>query len=731
VRWLACALVFVACQRDARPARGQLPGAEPFEPELAARIAPHAGQARFTNRLVLERSPYLLQHAHNPVDWRPWGPEALAAAQRLDRPILLSIGYSTCHWCHVMERESFEDVEIATAINRGFIAIKVDREERPDLDRAYLAAVQQLTGSGGWPLTVFLLPDGRPFFGGTYFPPRDGERGRGKGLLSILAQLAAAYREEGPTLAARAAQLVAELDRPAPRGEVPGAAAIQAAVGELARSFDRTWGGWGRAPKFPRPSVIDLLLQHHRRTGDAGSLEMAVTTLERIAAGGIHDHVGGGFHRYATDDKWRVPHFEKMLYDNAQLASTYLAAYQVTGRADFATVARTTLDYLVREMRAPNGGFYAASDADSDGHEGSYFVWSAAELDRVAGDDAPIVREVFGVTVGGNFERGTNILWRPSSPAEVAERSRRTPEELDRAVARALPKLRAARERRARPAIDHKQLIAWNGLAISAFARAALILDDARYLEVARQVARYLLDKGRAGGLAHAIVGDAAVGTGFLDDHAFLIAALLDLYEVDPDLGWVREAIALQRAQDAGFADPAGGYRFTSGHHESLAVQGGLDHDDAVPAGTSIAAANLLRLSELTGDDSYRTKAAGTFAASGVLLARAPGAVPKLLGALDFQLDQPKQIVLVAAAGAPSSETSALLARVRRAYVPNRVLVQVTEGDRAAQQVIPLVEGKPARGGRPTAYVCVGTHCEQPTGDPDQLSAQLAKVAPY
>ena len=725
MRWLLV-FVLIACQRD-RKASSELPGAEPFEPTVASAVAAKKGDAKYTNRLILERSPYLLQHAHNPVDWRPWGDSALAAAKRLNRPILLSIGYSTCHWCHVMEHESFEDVEIATAINQEFIAIKVDREERPDLDRAYMAAVQTLTGSGGWPLNVFLLPDGRPFFGGTYFPPRDGERGRQKGLLTIVRELGAAYREQGDVLAQQASQLIAQLDRPVVDADVPGSEAIVRAVGELAKSFDRTWGGFGRAPKFPRPAVIELLLHHHRRTADARSLEMAVTTLDRIAAGGIHDHVGGGFHRYTVDDKWRVPHFEKMLYDNAQLASAYLSAYQVTGREVYATVARRTLDYLRREMRAETGGFYSASDADSEGHEGSYFVWTAAELDRIAGSDAAIIREVFAVTVGGNFERGNNILWRPASTAEVSTRLRTTPEAVEAALGRVLPTLRAVRERRTKPFVDRKVLVAWNALAISAFARAAAILDDADDRETAKQTAHMLLERGRvAGVLKHAIVDGVASGDGFLDDHAFLIAALLELYEADPDVAWLREAIELQRRMDAAFGGRQG-YRFTTSSHDTLAVRDGLDQDDAIPAGSSVAAANLLKLYELTGNDAYRTRAAGTFKASAALLARAPGAVPALLTALELSLDKPKQIVLVVPAGGSNAD---LLARVRKTYVPNRVLVQVTEGDAAVQAVVPLVEGKVARGGKPTAYVCVGTHCEQPTTAPEQLAQQLAKTEP-
>ncbi|MBA2544306.1 MAG: thioredoxin domain-containing protein [Deltaproteobacteria bacterium] len=742
-RFVVSALFVLACQRDRTSG---LPGAEPFEAEVAQKVIAAKGSSteKFTNRLILERSPYLLQHAHNPVDWRPWGDDALAAAKRLDRPILLSIGYSTCHWCHVMERESFEDPEIAAAINRGFIAVKVDREERPDLDRIYMAAVQRMTGSGGWPLTVVLLPDGRPFFGGTYFPPRDGERGRQKGLLSMLAQLSAAYRDDGDKLVQRAAQLIAELDQPAPRGDVPGSGAIETAVAGLAKSFDATWGGWGRAPKFPRPAVIELLLHHHRRTGNARSLEMATRTLERIAGGGIHDQIGGGFHRYTVDDKWRVPHFEKMLYDNAQLATAFLAAHQATGRDDFAEVARSTLDYLLREMQAPAGGFHSATDADSDGEEGTYYVWTAAELDAIvgvagvagagvagagvagAGVDARIVREYFDVTVGGNFERGTNILWRRVAIEEVAARLALEPAQVRATIERLRPKLLAARAKRTKPFTDTKVLVAWNALAITALARAALTFDDARYRDAARSTATYLLEHGRRGGaLRHAIAG----GDAFLDDHAFLVAALIDLYEADPDPKWLREAIALQRAQDAAFFDPQAGYSFTAKTHEQLVVRDRVAHDDAVPSGSSVAAENLLKLYELTSDEAYRTRATATFTASGATLARTPGALPRMLAALDFSLDKPKQIVIVSPVG---GSPDALLARVRRAYVPNRVLVRTVEGAALAalSPLVPLVEGKVAKGGQPTAYVCVGTHCEQPTSDPEVLTRQLARAEP-
>ncbi len=738
--------------RDRAPA-ARATTVEQIDPALAAQLAAAValrgpdykprtrhlradGTPKFTNRLILETSPYLNQHAHNPVHWYAWGEAAFERARTLNKPIFLSIGYSTCHWCHVMEEESFEDEEIAGLLNRHFVAIKVDREERPDLDGIYLAAVRRMTGDGGWPLTVFLLPDRRPFFGGTYFPPRDGGRGARVGLLTLLQRLHEAYDQDASELTNRAATLVSELEAaaaPAPAGDLPGPATIRAAVAQFATAFDRTWGGFGGAPKFPRPAVLELLLRSYRRTGDAATLDQVTRTLERMAAGGIYDHVGGGFHRYSVDAKWRVPHFEKMLYDNAQLALIYVEAYQVTGRAEFARVARETLDYVLRELTSPAGGFYSATDADSEGAEGTYFVWSAAELEVLLGAaDARTVREYFDVTAGGNFERGKNILWRPAPLAEVAARLRVSEAAVTATIASARPRLLEARSKRIPPLTDRKILVAWNGLMISALARAALVFDEPRYREAARAAAAYVMASARGTGrLRHAAT---AGGDAFLDDYAFLVAGLLDLHEADPDLRWLREAITLQQELDAGFADPAaGGYFFTSTAHEKLMVREKPEHDDALPAGNSVAALNLLRLHEATSDDRYRVRAEATFRAFARPLARAPTTLPRMLVALDFYLDKPKQVVIVTPATAepPGTETHALLARFRQVFVPNRVLLRVTDGTQATVvPVAPIVEGKVARRGVATAYVCVGTYCEQPTTDPDVFQNQLAKVEP-
>ena len=733
------------CRPADERAAGPLPGAPPFEAALARRLARAArqrdaetkprtrhlgpdGAPRYTNRLVLETSPYLLQHAHNPVDWHPWGEEAFATARREGRPVLLSIGYSTCHWCHVMEEESYEDLEIAEFLNAHFVAIKVDREERPDVDEVYLAAVQAMTGSGGWPLNVWLTPDRKPFYGGTYFPPRDGVRGARTGFLTVLRTLAEVYARDPARAAAAAADLAGRLGGGVERAsdEVPAAASIRAAVATFATGFDATWGGFGRAPKFPRPSVLALLLRYHRRTGDAYALAMATATLERMAAGGIHDQLGGGFHRYATDAEWRVPHFEKMLYDNAQLAALYLEAFQATGREDFAAVARETLDYVAREMTSPEGGFYSATDADSAGGEGAYFVWTAAEIDAAVGEEqGRLVRAFFDVAPEGSF-----VLWRPRPAAEVAAGAGVTVEELARAIEAARPALLAARGRREPPATDRKVLVAWNGLMVSAFARGALVVGEPRYRAAARKAATMLVERAIVGDhLGHEISDGRAKGEPFLDDYAFLIAGLLDLFEVDPDPRWLRHAIALQARLDADFADAAaGGYFFTAAQGEALLTRPKPDDDGALPAGNSVAALNLLRLAEYTGDERWRERAAGVFRAFGQVLGRAPSALPAMLGALDFYLDRAKEIVIVSAR---DGDARPLLETLGRSFVPNRVVVATGESAVGGlTALVPVAAGKIAIGGKATAYVCEAMHCDLPTAEPTVLAAQLRKTAP-
>jgi uncharacterized protein YyaL (SSP411 family) len=718
-----------------------LPGAPPWEPALRARIAAavaaegHAaprtrhlrpdGSPRYTNRLILESSPYLLQHAHNPVDWYPWGDEAFARAAAEGRPVLLSVGYATCHWCHVMEEESFEDEAIAEYLNRNYVAIKVDREVRPDVDDAYLRVVEALTGGGGWPMTVWLTPTREAFAGTTYLPPQR--------FLSSLQDLRQAFETEPLRVATQASMLTARVQATASTSsgdELPGAPVLREAFGSLAEAFDAEHGGFGGAPKFPSPAELEFLLRYHRRTASAPALAMVTRTLERMAAGGIHDQIGGGFHRYAIDAAWQVPHFEKTLADNAQLASVYVAAWQVTRREDFAAVARDVLDWLGREMTAPGGGLYAATDADSDGEEGRFYVWTPAQIrDALDAPHADAVIAYFGVTEQGNF-RGRTILHVERPLEETAAALAVTPEVLRGLIAEAQPVLLAARARRARPATDTKVVTAWNGLAISAFARAGAAFADPGYVEHARAAARFVLDRMRVEGrLRRSHAGGVTSGDGFLEDHAFVVRGLLDLYEATFDLAWLDEAIALQNVLEADFRDEQGGgfYQTRAGAEAPLGRRRPED-DGPTPSGNAVAAENLLRLAEFTGHDGRRAEADAVLRALAPRLERAPADVPALCGVLESRLDRAKEIVIVQPpAGGGSGE---LLAVVRRTYLPNRVLTVAREGEETKRQarIIPLVGDKRALGGAATAYVCEERVCRLPTSDPVVLAAQLAAV---
>jgi len=734
-----------------------LPGAAPFAPGIAASLRDSwdarpagyvartrhrkpDGSPRFTNRLLLESSPYLLQHAHNPVNWYPWGDEAFAEARRRGRPVLLSIGYSTCHWCHVMEEESFEDLEIARLLNEAYVAIKVDREERPDLDAVYMSAVLAFTGRGGWPMTVWLTPDREPFFGGTYFPPRDGDRGVSLGFASLLRQLQHALTEEGSRVAATTAKLVAQMREAASLpggGGLPDAALLHRAASAVKANYDEEGGGVRGPTKFPSSLPIRFLLRYHRRTGDRLALEMATHTLEKMAEGGIHDQLGGGFHRYTVDPQWRIPHFEKMLYDNALLAVAYLEGYQATGQDDFADVARRILSYVERDLTSPEGAFYSATDADSlapDGQrqEGRFFTWTPAEIRSVVGDvRAHLVEAAFGVTAAGNLE-GRSVLFLPSPSVEITGTPGHRDATTESALADARALLLAARSRRPPPLRDEKILAAWNGLMISALARAASTLGDPRYAMQAARAAQFVLSRMREDGrLLRTYAGGKARHDAYLEDYAFMIAGLLDLYEASPEPRWLEEAIALHRVLERHYEDSAGGAFFTtSDDHERLLTRAKPVLDGAEPSGNSVAALNLLRLYELTDDDRYRRRAERTLRTLAGGLARAPEAFPDLLVASDFQLDLPKQIVIVA----PSSRAQAepLLARLRRAFVPNRVLAVAAEGADldGLSRLVPLLDGKIARGGQATAYVCERRVCDRPTSDPEVFAKQLAKTEP-
>jgi uncharacterized protein len=689
---------------------------------------------KYTNRLILETSPYLLQHAHNPVDWHPWGNDAFEEARRRGVPVFLSVGYSTCHWCHVMEAESFEDEEIAGFMNSHYVCIKVDREERPDIDAVYMSAVQSLTGSGGWPMSVWLTPGRAPFFGGTYFPPRDGVRGARQGFLTLLRGLDQTYRRDPTSVADQAETLVAGVRRELEGGrstpaaslaatEPPNAAAIAGTVGLLKGAFDEANGGLRGAPKFPSSLPLRLLLRYHRRSGDAEALRMATLTLEKMAAGGIYDQIGGGFHRYATDATWSVPHFEKMLYDNALLAEAYLEAYQVTGRADFARVARETLDYVLREMTSPEGGFFSATDADSDGEEGKFFVWSEGELRALLGREADRFIRYYGVTPGGSFE-GRNILHVP------------LPNEAERAsLDGARQRLYAARARRIPPARDDKILAAWNGLMISALASGGRILDEARYTEAARRAADLLLTKLRVGGRLRHSFKDGRVGEpGYLDDYAFVAAGLFDLYEAGFDPRRLREALALCAETERLFADPAsGGWFMTSADHEKLLARERPTVDGATPSGASVALMNALRAASFTGDDHWRAVADRALSALDVSLSERPTSLSEALLALDFRTDAVREVVLVWPPEGGVVSATPLLSTLRRTFLPNRVLAGAADGDGIASlaSLAPIAEEKRALRGRATAYVCERGRCQLPTSDPGSLTRQLARVQPY
>ena len=693
------------------------------------------GSPKYTNRLILEASPYLVQHAHNPVYWFPWGEAAFRKARTERKPILLSVGYSTCHWCHVMERESFEDSEIAAYLNANYVAIKVDREARPDVDAVYMAAVHQMHGRGGWPMTVWLTPELKPFYGGTYYPPRSGVRGTRIGFLELLQQLHRKYTEDPEGVASAAADIatrVAASFKHPSTDTLPGPRPMQVVFEQSVRTFDEQWGGFGQAPKFPRSVRLAFLLRYHRRTGDQRALEMVIRTLDAMATGGIHDHVGGGFHRYSTDRRWLVPHFEKMLYDNALLTVAYLEAYQVTGRADFAAVARGILAYVEREMTAPSGGFYAASDADSEGEEGKFFVWTPAQIRAVLPpEQAELALAYFTVTETGNFD-GHNILHTPRPLADVARSLGRDLPTARQQLEAARTALRVARARRIAPHTDHKLIGSWNGLMISAFARAARVFGEPHYAEVASRAADAILglltkrDRLRR----HALDG-RATGTAFLDDYAFLIAGLLDLYEATHTVRWLDRAIALQRTLDAHFWDETGGgYFATADDQEALLGREKPDYDGAEPAGNSAALLNLERLYALTTDDRHRERAEALLRGLGTTLSRRPSAAPLLLAGLDFHLDRAKEIVILTPGRA--SEAEPLLAKLRATFVPNHALVVVQAG--AAQQAlasrIPLVTDKIVTNGKPTAYVCEERVCELPTDDPAVFARQIAKVQP-
>jgi uncharacterized protein YyaL (SSP411 family) len=679
------------------------------------------------NRLAGETSPYLLQHKDNPVDWYPWGEEAFARARSEDKPVFLSIGYSSCHWCHVMERESFENEQIATLMNQLFVNIKVDREERPDVDSIYMAAVQAMTGHGGWPMSMFLTPDGKPFYAGTYFPPED--RGGMPAFPHVLQALADAYKNRKDEILGTTERIVEYLAEQA-EARATTDPLTRDLLGEayraLAPAFDHEQGGFGRAPKFPQAMTYEFLLRYWHATRDPQPLRMVELTLQKMAFGGIYDQLGGGFHRYSTDALWLVPHFEKMLYDNAQLASLYLHAYQATGNDLYRRIVEETLRYVEREMLDQAGGFYSAQDADSEGEEGKFFVWTKLEIDLALGPElGRIARACYNVSEAGNFE-GRNILWRPRDDEEVAAELGISAEELQRASAEARAKLLAERQKRVTPARDDKSLTSWNALMLRAFAEAGAVLDDPHYVEIARRNAEFLLSSlVREGRLLRTWKDGRAKLNAYLEDYAYLIDALLALYEATFEQRWLDEAVRLAGGMIDLFWDEAKGVFYDTGRdHERLVVRPRDIFDNATPSGGSAAAHALLRLAALTGPpqaDAYERYAAASLRSVRDLLASMPSGFAHWLCALDYYLSTPNEIVIIGPRDDPA--TRALLAVARGRYLPNKVIAGADAPAKGAAS--PLLEGRELVDGRPTAYVCEHYVCQRPVTEPQALAQQL------
>ncbi|MBI2339295.1 MAG: thioredoxin domain-containing protein [Deltaproteobacteria bacterium] len=648
------------------------------------------------NRLGREKSPYLLQHKDNPVHWYAWGDEAFKAAREQNKLIFLSIGYSTCHWCHVMEHDSFEKQEVADVLNKNFISIKVDREERPDIDQIYMEAVVGMTGNGGWPMSVFLTPDLKPFYGGTFFwRPQ---------FLQLLAGLQKMWEADPEKIRTSGKEITAYLSDK-PKRAVEGKLdenTLRQAFSLYATSIDGVYGGFGRAPKFPRSTDLSLLLRIHRRTGSPEALAMVETTLDNMARGGIYDHLGGGFHRYSTDAEWLTPHFEKMLYDNALLAWTYLEGYQVTQKPMYAAVARETLDYVLRDMTDPLGGFYSAEDADSEGEEGKFYVWNEGELKKpLTSEEFDLISKVYGVTAGGNFEHQTNIL-------HLLKKYDWSIKD-DPSLKSAHQKLFEIREKRIHPHKDDKILTDWNGLMIFALAKGYQVLGDEKYLQAAQKATGFL-EKNlyRNGRLLHRFRDGEGRIDGFVSDYAFLIHGLIALFESDFDPKWLSFAQNLQKKQDELFWDrTAGGYFFAAAGKDDLIVRKKEMHDGAYPSGNSVAALNLLRLYGLTFEKDYSDKADAVFTAMAGEVGRYPAGYSMTLIALDYSLDSAKEIAVV---GPISDEIRRYL---NQAFLPNKVIA-VSSGRNLD---IPLLKGREAIGGKTTFYVCENQVCKLPTND--------------
>jgi hypothetical protein len=696
---------------------------------LCLAFAAAAQDTRPVNRLANETSPYLLQHRHNPVDWYPWGPEALARSKKEDKPIFLSIGYSACHWCHVMEHESFSNPQTSKLMNERFVCIKVDREERPDLDEIYMAAVQRMTGHGGWPMSVFLTPDLKPFFGGTYWPPetRQGMPGFPR-VLEHIDTIWKTRREDALNAAEDVAQELGAALKPEQQPGEPTSKMTEAAAADSLRRFDPEEGGFGHpprhAPKFPHCSELMVLLRHAARTGDAQSRRVVEVTLSKMARGGIYDQIGGGFHRYSVDREWVVPHFEKMLYDNAQLARVYAEAFQLWADPEHKRIACETLDYLLAEMQDESGGIWSTTDADSEGEEGKFFVWSRDEVDKLLGDDARLAAERWGITAAGNFE-GKNVLTLAKSFDEIAAATKVDKATVEKKIAAARETLYSKRKTRVAPGTDDKILAAWNGLALSAFAYGHQVFGDERYLAAARRIGEFLWTKMRADGRLLRTWRQGKRGVrGYLEDYAFVADGMLSLFESDFDPKWLQRALELLGTIRKDFRDSDGGLWFTAADHETLIARSKSVMESSTPSGAAVAALAFLRAGLLTGDLGLYDVGLGVLKGNHDMLEKAPSGCPALLVAVEFALSDPKEVVVAGEPGDPG--TRALVAKARAAFPPHRVVALVHDGNRAAlEKVSEVVKGKGPAGGKAAAYVCKRGVCEAPVTEAEGLAQRL------
>lgn len=720
------------------------PAEDPLAASQAPVTAPQKSAAepkdKRPNRLSKEMSPYLLQHAYNPVDWYPWGDEAFAKARQENKLIFLSIGYSTCFWCHQMERQVFESEELAALMNKYFVSIKVDREERPDVDRVYMSALQAMTGSGGWPMSMFLTPDLKPFYGATFIPPEQFRKLSGK-IHEVWATNPESIRQPGQQLAEVLKQhTTVEAD-----GTRLEKALLTKGFNQFRQSYDPQYAGFGKGPKFPRPATFNFLLRYYHRFGDQEALQMTLATLRQMAASGMYDHLGGGFHRYSVDGQWRVPHFEKMLYDQAQLVSSYLDAYQITHDESFAATARETLNYVLQQMTDKEGGFYSAEDAESaldpsrpkEKEEGAFYVWTQAELERLLGkEQSGIFSYVYGVEAGGNALNdpqrvfvGKNILYLAHPVDTAAKRFGKPVAEIAKLLAESRAKLLTARSQRPRPHLDDKILVSWNGLMLSAFARAGRVLSEPAYQRAAEKSVEFILSKlydAKTKRLLRRYRDGEARYEANLADYAFFTQGLLDLYEAAPETRWLKLAIELTERQNALFYDQKnGGFFDTTGNDATLLFRTKEDYDAAEPAGNSVATLNLLRLAQMTDKQQWRALAERTLALFGGRLNEQPQAMPQMLAALDYHLDKPKQIII---AGQPGKEdTEQMLREANTRYLPNKIILLADggAGQQLLNQYLPFIETVKMRGGKATAYICENYACKLPTTDLNVMAKLL------